>query len=66
MDSLFTTSWINLKNEGKLKALAKSEVLTSWAFSDGGRGSRKGEVTHPPEVRKTWPSHATSGRWGEA
>ena len=66
LDSLFTNSWINLKNERKLKALAESEVLTSWAFSYGGRGPRKGEVTHLPEVRKTWPSHATSWRWGEA
>ena len=68
LDSLFTNSWINLKNEGKLKTLTESEVLTSSlrACSYGGRGARKGEVTHLPEVRKTWPSHATSRRWDEA
>ena len=33
--------------------------------SHGGGGSQKGEVPHLPEVRKTWPSHAIPGRWGE-
>ena len=31
------------------------------ACSQGGGGPREGEVPHLPEVRKTWPSHATRG-----
>ena len=29
--------------------------------SYGGGGLREGEVSHLPEVRKTWPSHETLG-----
>ena len=68
LDSLFTNSWINLKNDGTLKTLTESEVLTS-SFGNcsySGTGPQKGEVTHLPEVRKTWPSCATSGCWGDA
>ena len=52
IDLLFTNSWINLKNEGQLKTLTESEVLTSSLrdCSYGGRGAREGEVTHLPEV----------------
>ena len=35
------------------------------AWSHGGGGLRESEVLHLPDVRKTWPSHATTGRWGE-
>ena len=47
-DSLFMNSWINLKNEGKLKTLTESEVLTSSlrACSYGSRGARKDAGLH--------------------
>ena len=32
--------------------------------SHGGGGPQESEVPHPPEVRKTWRSHATPGCWG--
>ena len=36
------------------------------ACSHGGGEPREGDqVPHLPEVRKTWPSHATLVRWGE-
>ena len=35
------------------------------ACSFGGGGPQESGVPHLPDVRKTWPSHATPGRWDE-